>query len=411
MRFNGSDYILNPYGLQRIRPGLNDIGRTVLKLIEAAPLGSDFEHLMDSILQEYDVDPAVLEQDVRAFVLDCIGAEVLVEPGKQKLLGLDLSITNKCNATCVYCPTPRIESPKRLIELHEVAKLIDDLSAPEFRSEFGRLSTIEIGGLTEPLMHRRAVDILREFKKRYPTPFVILYTNAVLLTPEHASTLLSEGLITSLVVSIDGLDQREHFAAKGVPYATVEKNLRHFIRTRDELGSACRVVIQVLPYARYRDLVRERLGRDPLITPPTHGELPDHTDEILARWKPLLSEHDEIRDGAETFQLRGEYRLDSDRFSLPEDSLQCPWPDYVANSLSVTSNGDVLICCNDFDRESVLGNFLTTSLYDIAAGPRRRFIEQLTRDDREDLPARCRHRMYCQPLSTPPDGDAHDLRL
>ncbi len=116
-----------------------------------------------------------------------------------------------------------------------------------------------------------------------------------------------------------------------------------------------------------------------------------------------------MRDGADTFQLRGEYRLESDTLSLAEESLNCPWPDYVAHSLSITSNGDVLICCNDFERESVLGNFLTTSLYDIAAGPRRRFIEKLTRDDREDLPPRCRHRLYCQPLSPAVNGDTHDL--
>ncbi|MDH3786412.1 MAG: radical SAM protein [Acidobacteriota bacterium] len=410
MHFNGTDYIVTEHGRQRIGSGINEIGQAVLDFVKTAPVACSFSRLMDSLLEEYDVDRAILEKDVRAFLLICIGTDALVEPGKQKLYGLDLSVTNKCNATCVYCPTPRIEAPKRLLEMDEVTKLIDELSAPEFEAELGRLTTIEIGGLTEPLMHRQAIDILREFKRRYPTPFVILYTNAVLLTPEHISALLGEELISSLVVSIDGVDQHEHFAAKGVPYATVEKNLEQFIRTRDELNSACRVMIHVLPYARYRALVQKQLNRDPLITPRSGGEFRDQTAEVVARWQPLLSDTDTIRDGAESFQLRGEYRLDSDTFAVPEEALNCPWPDYVAHSLSVTSNGDVVICCNDFQKESVLGNFLTTSLYDIVVGPRRRFIEKLTRNDRENLPTRCLQRKYCQPLSFGQNGDRHDLQ-
>ena len=142
MHFNGKEYILTRQSLQRVGPGVNEVGRKILDFVKAAPVACDFHRLMDSLLQEYDIDRAVLEEDVLGFVRFCIQAGAFVEPGKQKLLGLDLSITNRCNATCVYCPTPRIDAPKRLLGLDEVARLIDDLSAPEFQAEFGRLSTI-----------------------------------------------------------------------------------------------------------------------------------------------------------------------------------------------------------------------------------------------------------------------------
>ncbi len=408
MHFKGKDYIVTAHDYQRVDANLNEIGRKILNFVKGAPVGCGFERLMESLLAEYEIEPSLLEEDARDFVHQCLEADVLTEPGRQKLLGLDLSITNRCNATCVYCPTPRIDAEKRLLGLDEVGKLLDDLGSPAFQNDFGKLSTVEIGGLTEPLLHRRAIDILREFKRRYPTPFMMLYTNAVLLTPEHISALLKEKLITSLIVSIDGLDQREHFAAKGVPYATVEKNIDRFIRMRDELSSSCRIVIHVLPYARYRALVRKQLGREPLLAPRHDGELRDTTDEIIAKWKPRLAGTDKICDAAD-FQLRGEYRLASDSFPVPEEQLDCPWPDYVAHSLSVTSNGDVLICCNDFQKENVLGNYLTSNLHDIAVGPRRRFIERLIRNERDELPSRCRNRKYCQLLSFEKNGETHDL--
>jgi MoaA/NifB/PqqE/SkfB family radical SAM enzyme len=409
VRFEGRDYVLTTHGLQQVAGAVNEIGEKILGHLRGAPIDFDLTQLMQPLLAEYDVDPSMLEDDVCRFLRHCIEVGALAEPGSLKLFGLDLSLTNKCNATCVYCPTPRIKDAKRLLSLGEVDKLIDDLLSPEFQSGFGRLSTIEIGGLSEPLLHRHAVEILRRFKARYPTPFVILYTNAVLLTEDRVSALLDEGLISSLVVSIDGLDDREHFAAKGVRYAAVETNVQRFIRMRNDRASGCRVVINVLPYAKYEALVHKYLNRDPLDARRGEPALDDRTDEIIAKWKPLLAESDEIRDAEAFFQLRGEYRSPADTFPLDEKDLKCPWFDYVAHSLSVTSNGDVVICCNDFYKESVLGNFLTSSLYEIATGPRRRFIEQLARNDPGDLPSRCRHKKYCQFLSFGENGESHDL--
>ena len=67
--------------------------------------------------------------------------------------------------------------------------------------------------------------------------------------------------------------------------------------------------------------------------------------------------------------------------------------------MSVTSNGDVLICCNDFYKENVLGNYLESSLFDVVSGPRRAFIVQLARNNLAGLPSRCQQKKYCQYLS------------
>jgi MoaA/NifB/PqqE/SkfB family radical SAM enzyme len=410
VQFNGRDYVLTRQGRQRIAPGANEIGATILDFVAHAPVDCAFERLMKRLLDEYDVDAELLESDVRQFVQHCIDTEALAEPGRLKLHGLDLSITNQCNASCVYCPTPRIDAPKRFLTLDEVGKLIDDLSTTAFKEEFGTLSTIEIGGLSEPLLHPQALDILREFKRRYPTPFTVLYTNGVLLKEERATALLDEGLITSLVVSVDGMGHREHFATKGVRYAAVEKNLMRFIRERDDRAAECRVIIHVLPYTRYRALVRKHLNRDPLIVPRADDAPKDRTEDIIGKWSARVSKIDEVRSGADYFQLRGEYKREGDTFAVPESELDCPWFDYVAQSISVTSNGDVLICCNDFQKEGVLGNYLETSLYDVASGPRREFVEKLARDDRAGLPGRCGHRKYCQFLSFDGAGETHALQ-
>ena len=399
MRHQGKEYILTSYGSERIADNVNEIGEKILGFVKEAPIDCDFARLIKFLQEQYDIDEATLENDVRQFLELCIDSEVLTDLKQLKVYGMDLSITNQCNASCVYCATPRIKNPKRFLSLDEVRKLIADLGSSAFRDTFGRLTTVEFGGLSEPLLHPQAMEILRVFRIRYPTPHRILYTNAMLLTADRISTLLQEDLITSLVLSIDGLDDREHRAAKGIPYSVVESNVKQFIRLRKEYGANCRLVIQVLPYAKYRALVHKQLKRYPLNAPEDDLCLEDHTDDIVERWKAQVAEGDEVRAAGTYFQLRGEYRSAGDSLAVAERDLNCPWFDYVAHSVSVTSNGDVLICCNDFYKENVLGNYLESSLYDVVAGPRRAFLVQLARNNLAELPSRCRQKKYCQFLS------------
>ena len=399
MRFNDQEIILTRLGRQQLAMEQDEIGKAILCFVENASLDCGMEPLLEQLLNQYDIPRPLLEADVGRYLQSSLDAGVLAEPSNLKICGLDLSITNQCNATCVYCPTPRIKVAKRFITLDEVGKLIDDLREPRFEATFGELSTLEVGGLSEPLLHPRAIDILREFQRRYPTPYVALYTNGALLTEETTSAILAEGLITQLVVSVDGMDDREHRASKGLDYSLVERNINCFLETRDRRRSKCCVTLQVLPYAKYVGLVRMHLGRNPLNVTEVDSGLADRTAEIIQRWQSRVSACDDVVDATRHFQLRGEYRSEADTFAVPEAELNCPWFDYVAHSINVTSNGDVVMCCNDFEKEHVLGNYLRSSLYDVAADARRAFLQNLARNDIEKVPSRCRRKKYCQWLS------------
>lgn len=313
---------------------------------------------------------------------------------------LDLSVTNQCNAHCIYCPTPRIKSKKRFLGLNEINKLIDNLLHPRFLKNFGYLRFIEIGGLAEPLLHPNLVEVLRLFKKHYPTPEVSLYTNALLLNRDSASEIIRERLITSLIVSIDGLDSREHRAAKGIDYERVASNLINFIKLRNRYFKACQLVINVLTYKHYCKLIQKYLGRTPLNVSTVNRRLEDNTVKIIKKWKRLCLKQDVVRDAIDNFQLRAEYPGDGGCFPVEEKMLKCPWPVYVAHSICITSDGDWISCCNDFYKENIWGNFLKTSCYEIASSERRiNFIKALIANNSAGLPGRCKQKKYCQPLN------------
>lgn len=371
----------------------------MIEFVQNLPNYCDISKLFDRLLSEYDVGEPTLKGGVCGFIDDFAKKELIVYIENIKFYSLDLSITNKCNANCIYCPTSRIRNKKRFITLKEVKKIIDDLSYPAFISRYGHLSIIEIGGLFEPLLHPELIEILREFKSKYPTPQVVFYTNGLLLNESIISKIIKEKLITRLVVSIDGLDNRDYFASKGIDYYTVERNIKKFISIRNKFASQCELIIQVLTYKKYYELVRNFFKRDPLNTPIIDESIKDNTEKIIRKWKPLLSNIDEIEDASKSFQFRGEYKKEGDYFPVDGKKLKCPWLNYVIRSINITSNGDWIICCNDFFKEGLLGNVFKKSIYEIANTEKKDFIKSLIINDLHSLPIRCKSKEYCQYLS------------
>lgn len=322
-----------------------------------------------------------------------------------KFNSLDLSITNTCNAFCTYCPTPRLKSSKRFMEVSEVGVILKELQGPEFVEKYGRLHTIEIGGMAEPLIHPRFLEALRLVKTMYPVKNTVLYTNGVFLDADTASALLSERLITKLIISVDGLSEKEQMKSKGISYSIVSENILSFINLRDKLASPCRLVLNVLTYANYLHLVRAHLKRNPLSYPDERNHFRDNTAKILKKWRQVIGKSDIVRDASYFFQLRGEYSLESSHVNEEnEQEYRCPWIYYVAHSINITSNGDWIACCNDFYKEMVLGNVFEKGLKKIAESSRKKFVSALLSNDIRKLPHRCRHRKYCQFLRRPRNG-------
>ncbi|HYW96262.1 MAG TPA: radical SAM protein, partial [Bacteroidales bacterium] len=132
-----------------------------------------------------------------------------------------LFINNKCNAACFYCPSTQDD-----LSLPSTDNFIfnnpDDYVA--YLHEFGFKGASFSGG--EPLLSfDRTVEYLRAVRQHFGSDMHIwLYTNGILLTPERAAILASEGLdeirfdISANRYSIEKIK----FAAGKIPVITVE---------------------------------------------------------------------------------------------------------------------------------------------------------------------------------------------
>lgn len=369
--------------------GMPRLQRELARQLAALPTVAPYSALLGGVTGALD-DPNVdipLRQAIDAW----IASGLIEDLDRLPITSLDISLTDRCNARCIYCPTPRRVGTDRIMPLDTIERLVRDLHAPTVTERFGKVRLIEVGGLTEPLLHPDILGALRLLQ----APEVVLYTNAALLTPALSHGLLSEGLMTRLVVALGGIGAA-HQASTGVPYARVETNLLAFLAARSELGATCELRLNVLPPRQYAEAVRRRLGRDPRAgsSPPAELRAGDEDGElaaVMATWQPRLAPTDSIADAIRDagFSLRGEYEPGCEE----PDNEPCPWPAYVAHAITVTAAGDWLMCCNDFHREQVLGNVPRDGLLAIATGPRLDFITALL--DGQRLPARCRRARYC----------------
>jgi cyclic pyranopterin phosphate synthase len=123
----------------------------------------------------------------------------LQEPHKRRIDYLRISVTDRCNLSCVYCK-PRKEittlSHNDILRYEEILRLVG-IAIP-----LG-ITRVRVTG-SEPLLRRGIVDFLISLKQCNGIEDVSLTTNDLLLE-EMAGPLLAAG-ITRLNISLDSLN-------------------------------------------------------------------------------------------------------------------------------------------------------------------------------------------------------------
>jgi hypothetical protein len=117
--------------------------------------------------------------------------------------------------------------------------------------------------------------------------------------------------------------------------------------------------------------------------PASEGRAPEHftREEFTAFWGRVLSENGITRrpqllyllyhDRAGAIRRDGQYRFGIARKSLR--GFRC-WR--IDRGLHVLYNGDVVICCNDYHREVVLGNLREQSIAEVFRSERYREVRR-----------------------------------
>lgn len=294
----------------------------------------------------------IIEKGIRyaySFVFNkpCIGPYLLV-----------LRVCNCCNMKCIFCPINSSSSRIRIKEKKEM----DIALFRDIVDEAAKLgvSTVELNGNGEPLMHKQVFEMLGYIKEKGMAASIV--TNGLLLNRRSISNILKLG-VDKLTVSIDSGSSDVYNMVHNPPSKSSFKLLRNNILNLDALrkasGSSMQFIFNYTLFNRnYYDIFNGvKLAKDAgadLLAFRNFNPYPglEHLSirkEEVNHYNKLLSDAKHL-----AAELGVNTNLD---FFLSSPSSGKETPCYIGwFYMMVRSDGNILTCCTGPKRYSSLEN-------------------------------------------------------
>ena len=310
------------------------------------------------------------------------------------LKNINLSLSNRCNASCIWCPTSRGTKHNFDMPWEIAKKIIDELAdQPE------HIKMIHVSENGEALYNPDFLKIVRYIKEKLPSTAVNLLSNFGLVTEEMSRALLSEKLLSSLQVNIDGHDADSYKAVKGISYTSVIRNVKTFLKLREEFDPEFNFQINVMPAFEYAYTVSTFFH-----APPDRAKDPipySDFDISVESLRQFVPENVRITHSKSGFWAERKL-VAAGKIKLPVDqkTLSCPLLGRVETEAFIAPNGDWYPCCLDDNNDIVLGNVVESTIMEILHSEKRKdFLTKLRAKQFEEIGYPCNTVVCCQTIT------------
>jgi len=257
---------------------------------------------------------------------------------------LELETTNFCQLACIMCPHRIMKRKKGFMSKETIVKIANEAK--------GRAKTCYLHMIGEPLLHPRILEYIEVISRA--GILTSLSTNAVLLNESMARSLFSSRL-DELTLCLDSLNKNtfEHLRV-GAKYETVYCNIVNALKLRRTINSSTQVEVQLI-VTRYNYI---------------------EVEEFKRRFSPLVKGIGRIR--VKDFSTFAGKVDDLGVSKTPSRLSKCR---KLFNSTAILWNGDVVLCCRDYEGITKVGNVMEKPLIDIWTSNeyiryRRAFLER-----------------------------------
>ncbi len=287
-----------------------------------------------------------------------------------------IELTNICNFDCIFCPKSRMTREKGFMKYELAKKIIDELAENNITEKI----TFHIMG--EPFMHPNIFDVM-EYGIRKGI-MIGLTTNGSYLTPENSDRLVRLG-IDQTNISLQTPD-KDSFKLRKAGNLTFDRYSQQTIDYIENLRSNNKNTVVKIHFlnTKYSGSVRPLLGEVNVINDTKTLQ------DCMKIWIKRIYQIKEIKNSkTEDRVLKGIDRITTNRWNVLEIAPNIFFETYVldnwGNALTkspvikakfgycsaltdhfgILWNGDIILCCKDFDGKTSMGNVNEIRITDI----------------------------------------------
>lgn len=256
--------------------------------------------------------------------------------------GIDIGTTNLCNASCIMCPHSKLKKMGTM-DMKLYKKIIDNCAKL-------KIKIITLSFFGEPFLDKTIIEKIKYAKQKGMN--VGFYSNASLLTEKLAKDII-EAELDVITISFDGATKETYEKIrKNLKFKVVRNNIINLINMRRELNKKNPKINLVLV------------------------ELEENKKEIGNFYKEWKEKVDSIniinmRNWANDIQKEG--TKESFHFNKKIKRKPCA---LIWLKMVVDWNGDVVLCCDDWNHSTVLGNLQKQTIEEIWNGEKLKKIRE-----------------------------------
>ena len=282
---------------------------------------------------------------------------------------IELDITNRCNAKCIWCPNPELEDLGAM-SMALFRKIIDDYST--------RGGVVRFGTFGEPLMDKTFSEKI-EYLRRFPSiRKVEVVNNGFFLNERLAKVFLDNRVDTE--ISLDELDKDTFEDVKKMSYDMVRDNIFRLLEMNENSANPININLRIKSSLNRKETIKHEFFQK-LLNYKCFIELTPIEEDCITSWAGRF-------DNESFYKKYMKNSAIQKRFNPKEYNRRNKAPcNQLWKWMVIYWDGSVVPCCLDMFSSTVLGNLGKNSIEEIWTGPAyTKFRNKMIKRQRFDIP-------------------------
>lgn len=259
---------------------------------------------------------------------------------------LQIENTNICNAKCIMCPHIHMKRKQKIMDLEDFKKIIDNVMSSY------KIKRMTLNGFGEPFVDKGIIEKIRYVNKKYPWLKIDIFTNANLLDKKLADELLKTN-VNRITFSINGT-KKNYKKIMDLDYNKTHENVMYFLKNnlKKKKKTLTNISLMIL------------------------DENKEEVQRFINFWSPYS---DSVMAYASSDWAGGVGNI----IQTTPFKYNKRWPcTYFWTNITVDVDGNMVLCCRDYESKGEFGNLLKQSITEIRNSKRfRNFKKMQLRND------------------------------